>query len=74
MREDPGTLRSEVEERRCNSGRTHRILARRTHVGPVCEGAEIHRAPGRSRVMGRSIYELLAIVLDDGEVLKRGPP
>jgi hypothetical protein len=72
--ENPYAFWSEEEEGGRDAGCGHTGLARRRHIRPVREGAEAHRAPCRSPVVRRAIYEVLPVEGYMGEVLERYPP
>jgi hypothetical protein len=68
----PDLLRCEVEKRRRNSRALHLILASGSHIGPICEKTEVHRAVG-AVVDSAAVHKVLSFVWDMSEVLERGP-
>jgi len=72
MGENPDLLGSEVEERGCNCA-WGADLRCRAHVRPVAEGREHHCAPAAAGVVVCGIHQLLAVVVNHGEVLQRNP-
>jgi len=70
--EDPDALGGKVEECRRHGGGRLGVLRSRAHAGPAAKGAKSHGPPFAAVVIGR-VDEVLAVVVDVGEVLERLP-
>jgi hypothetical protein len=70
---DPGALRGEVEEGRCDGVEGSASLSNTAHLGPVAEGSEGHGTILGAGVMVGGVHELLAIVGSNSEVLEVDP-